>query len=275
MADDMESRTVPRALTIAGSDSGGGAGIQADLNTFGAFGVFGTTAITAVTVQNTLGVSSFEELSPSTVAAQIRAVAEDIGVDAAKTGMLASEPIVSAVADAVASTGIRALVVDPVSVSKHGHRLLAEDAVASLRERILPLATLATPNLPEAAVLAGIAVDGPDDMLRAGERLLELGAGAVLVKGGHLEGAGADDLFVDATRREWLRGERLQTRNTHGTGCVLSAAITACLARGDGLLDAVRTGKGFVTEAIRHALEIGGGIGPVDPLWRTRGRTSS
>ncbi|MDP9296681.1 MAG: bifunctional hydroxymethylpyrimidine kinase/phosphomethylpyrimidine kinase [Actinomycetota bacterium] len=275
MADLVEPRTIPRALTIAGSDSGGGAGIQADLNTFGAFGVFGTTAITAVTVQNTLGVSGFEELSPSTVAAQIRAVAEDIGVDAAKTGMLASEPIVTAVADAIASTGIPAVVVDPVSVSKHGHRLLSEDAVASLRERILPLATLVTPNLPEAAVLAGIAVDTPDEMLRAGERLLQLGAGAALVKGGHLEGGGADDLFVDATTREWLRGERVPTRNTHGTGCVLSAAIAAGLARGDGLLDAVRAGKEFVTEAIRHALEIGGGIGPVDPLWRTRGRASS
>ncbi|MDP9241782.1 MAG: bifunctional hydroxymethylpyrimidine kinase/phosphomethylpyrimidine kinase [Actinomycetota bacterium] len=266
-----EPRTIPRALTIAGSDSGGGAGIQADLNTFGAFGVFGMTAITAVTVQNTLGVSGFEELSPQAVADQIRAVVEDIGVDAAKTGMLASAPIVTAVADAVAAGGIPALVVDPVSVSKHGHRLLAEDAVATLRERILPLAALVTPNLPEAAVLAGFAVEVPDDMLRAGERLLELGAVAALVKGGHLEGAGADDLFVDATRREWLRGERLPTRNTHGTGCVLSASIAAGLARGDGLLDAVRAGKEFVTEAIRHALAIGGGIGPVDPLWRTRG----
>jgi hydroxymethylpyrimidine/phosphomethylpyrimidine kinase len=270
-----EPRAIPRALTIAGSDSGGGAGIQADLNTFGAFGVFGTTAVTAVTVQNTLGVSGFEELSPRTVADQIRAVVDDIGVDAAKTGMLASEPIVAAVADAVAAGGIPALVVDPVSVSKHGHRLLAEDAVATLRERILPLATLVTPNLPEAAVLAGITVEVPDDMLRAGERLLELGAAAALVKGGHLQGAGADDLFVDANRREWLRGERLPTRNTHGTGCVLSAAIAAGLARGDGLLDAVRAGKEFVTEAIRHALPIGGGIGPVDPLWRTRGGRTS
>jgi len=262
--------SLPRALSIAGSDSGGGAGIQADLNTFGAFGVFATTAITAVTVQNTTGVSGFQEIAPETVAAQIRAVAQDIGVDAAKTGMLASAPIVNAVADTVAAVGIPKLVVDPVFVSKHGHRLLAADAVASLRERILPLATLVTPNLPEAAELSGVPVASREDMRRVGEQLLELGAGAVLVKGGHLERGGADDLFVDGVREEWLESERLATRHTHGTGCVLSAAIAAELARGTELLDAVRSGKAFVTEAIRHALSIGGGIGPVDPLWRNR-----
>jgi hydroxymethylpyrimidine/phosphomethylpyrimidine kinase len=262
--------TVACALSIAGSDSGGGAGIQADLNTFGAFGVFGTTAITAVTVQNTLGISGFEELSPRTVAEQVRAVAEDFGVDAAKTGMLASAPIAVAAADAVAAAGIPALVVDPVFVSKHGHRLLAENAVASLRERILPLATLVTPNLPEAAALTGVEVTSKDDMLRAAERLLELGAGAALVKGGHLDSPAAEDLFLDGDRREWLSKERIPTPNTHGTGCVLSAAITASLALGDELLVAVHTGKEFITQAIRHSLAIGGGIGPVDPLWRRR-----
>jgi hydroxymethylpyrimidine/phosphomethylpyrimidine kinase len=266
----VDDATVPRALSIAGSDSGGGAGIQADLNTFGAFGVFGTTAITAVTVQNTSGVSGFQEIAPRTVAAQIRAVAEDIGVDAAKTGMLASAPIVNAVADAVAAMEISPLVVDPVFVSKHGHRLLAQDAVASLRERILPLATLVTPNLPEAAELAAVDVAAREDMRKVGERLLELGSSAVLVKGGHLDRGGADDLFMDGKREEWLESERLQTRHTHGTGCVLSAAIAAELARGAELLDAVRSGKTFVTEAIRHGLSIGSGIGPVDPLWRSR-----
>ena len=266
----MAERSVPRALSIAGSDSGGGAGIQADLNTFGAFGVFGTTAITAVTVQNTVGVSGFQEIAPETVAAQIRAVAEDIGVDAAKTGMLASAPIVDAVAETVDSLEVPALVVDPVFVSKHGHRLLAEDAVSSLRERILPLATLVTPNLPEAAELSGAPASSRDDMKRVGELLLGLGAAAVLVKGGHLEDGGADDLFLDGAREEWLESERLATRHTHGTGCVLSAAIAAELARGTELLDAVRSGKAFVTEAIRHALAIGEGIGPVDPLWRNR-----
>ncbi|GBC87439.1 Hydroxymethylpyrimidine/phosphomethylpyrimidine kinase [bacterium HR12] len=258
----------PRALTIAGSDSGGGAGIQADLKTFSALGVFGTTAITAVTVQNTLGVTGYEELSPATVAEQVRAVVTDIGVDAAKTGMLASRGIVEAVADVVAETRVPNLVVDPVFVSKHGHALLAEDAVEALRTRILPLATLVTPNLPEASGLVGEPVRTPAEMERAARRLVDLGARAALVKGGHLEGApGSDDLFFDGERLEWLRGERIPTRHTHGTGCVLSSAIAAHLALGLELLEAVRAGKAFVTEAIRHALALGGGIGPVDPLW--------
>lgn len=258
----------PRALTIAGSDSGGGAGIQADLKTFSALGVFGMTAITAVTVQNTRGVESFEAISPATVRAQIRAVATDIGVDAAKTGMLANTEIVTAVADAIEETGIRNLTVDPVFVSKHGHLLLAEDAVEALRSRMLPLATLVTPNLPEAAGLAGITVASRADMRRAAEAILGLGAGAVLVKGGHLEGEReAADLFADGDREEWIVAERIDTPNTHGTGCTLSAAITARLAMGEGLPDAVRAGKAFVTEAIRHALAIGDGIGPVDQLW--------
>jgi hydroxymethylpyrimidine/phosphomethylpyrimidine kinase len=257
----------PRALTIAGSDSGGGAGIQADLKTFTVLGVFGMTAVTAVTVQNTKGVSGYEELSPDTVAEQIRAVATDIGVDAAKTGMLASAAIVAAVANAVAETGITNLVVDPVSVSKHGQPLLAPDAVDALRARILPLAALTTPNLLEAGGLAGFAVETRDDMRKAAEAILGFGARAVLVKGGHLEGERADDLFVDAEGERWIEGVRIDTANTHGTGCVLSAAITAYLARGEELIDAVRGGKVFVTDAIGHALSIGHGIGPVDPAW--------
>ena len=258
----------PRALTIAGSDSGGGAGIQADLKTFSALGVFGMTAITAVTVQNTQGVSSFEALSPGTVGDQIRAVAQDIGVDAAKTGMLANAAIVEAVADAVAATGIDRLVVDPVFVSKHGHALLAEDAVDALRTRILPLATVVTPNLPEAAGLAGFVVETRDDMRAAAQAILSAGAHAVLVKGGHLEDATeAADLFVDDDREEWIVAERIDSPNTHGTGCTLSAAIAARVAAGDELLDAVRAGKAFVTEAIRHAFALGRGIGPVDQLW--------
>jgi hydroxymethylpyrimidine/phosphomethylpyrimidine kinase len=257
----------PRALTIAGSDSSGGAGIQADLKTFSALGVFGMTAITAVTVQNTTGVSGYEELPPAVVAAQIRAVADDIGVDAAKTGMLASAPIVEAVARAVGATWIPYLVVDPVFVSKHGHALLAPDAVEALRRAILPLATLVTPNLPEAAGLAGFDVEGRDDMRRAAAAILELGPGAVLVKGGHLEGDRASDLFASSDTEEWIDGERIDTPHTHGTGCTLSSAITAHLAKGDPLLEAVRAGKAFVTEAIRHALPLGHGIGPVDHLW--------
>jgi len=264
----MTSPPRPRALTIAGSDSGGGAGIQADLKTFSALGVFGMTAITAVTVQNTKGVSSYEALSPTTVAEQIRAVATDIGVDAAKTGMLASAPIVEAVAEAIGETALPNLVVDPVFLSKHGHALLAEDAVGALRERILPLATLVTPNLPEAGGLVGRRLATREDMLEAAREIHALGPRAVLVKGGHLEdGGGADDLFFDGGEPTWLEAERIDTPNTHGTGCVLSSAIAAHLARGEELLDAVRLGKAFVTEAIRHALAIGQGIGPVDPLF--------
>jgi hydroxymethylpyrimidine/phosphomethylpyrimidine kinase len=258
---------VPRALTIAGSDSGGGAGIQADLKTFQALGVYGMSAITAVTVQNTKGVSSFEELSPDTVADQVRAVVTDIGVDAAKTGMLASTAIIEAVAEAVRETSVSNLVVDPVFVSKHGHPLLHEDAVDSLRSLMLPLAVLVTPNLPEAAGLAGFPVNTPVDMERAGQSILDLGAGAVLVKGGHLEGGDATDLLVTRDGVQPFTAERIDTQHTHGTGCVLSAAIAAYLARGDDLLEAVRKGKAFVTEAIRAAMEIGHGIGPVNPSW--------
>jgi hydroxymethylpyrimidine/phosphomethylpyrimidine kinase len=261
------SSSIPRVLTIAGSDSGGGAGIQADLKTFQALGVWGMSAITAVTVQNTKGVSGFEELSPETVGEQIRAVVTDIGVDAAKTGMLASAPIIEAVAEAVRETGVPNLVVDPVFVSKHGHPLLREDAVDALRTRILPLAGLVTPNLPEAAGLAGFEVRTLQDMERAGGAILELGARAVLVKGGHLEGEQATDLLVTPDGVQPVSAERIDTPHTHGTGCVLSAAIAAFLARGEDLSEAVRKGKTFVTEAIRAGLEIGQGIGPVNPSW--------
>jgi hydroxymethylpyrimidine/phosphomethylpyrimidine kinase len=261
----------PRALTIAGSDSGGGAGIQADLKTFSALGVFGMTAITAVTVQNTKGVARYEELAASVVADQIRAVAGDIGVDAAKTGMLASAPIVEAVAEAIEEMRVPNLVVDPVFVSKHGHLLLEEDAVDALRRSILPLATLVTPNLPEAAGLSGSPVETREDMRRAAGALLDLGAGAVLVKGGHLEGPIASDLFADGATETWIDAERIDTPHTHGTGCTLSSAIAAHLAMGASLEDAVRAGKAFVTEAIRHALPLGDGIGPVDQLWSIGG----
>jgi hydroxymethylpyrimidine/phosphomethylpyrimidine kinase len=259
---------VPRALTIAGSDSGGGAGIQADLKTFAVLGVWGMSAITSITVQNTQGVTDVSDVPAEIVKAQILSVASDIGVDAAKTGMLSSADIAEAVADAIEEARISNLVVDPVFVSKHGDPLLRTDAVAALRRRILPLAALVTPNLPEASGLSGFEVRGPDDMRRAAEAILGMGAGAVLVKGGHLEGSSADDLFLDGARTEWLSAERIDTPHTHGTGCVLSSAIAAYLARGEGLLEAVRMGKAFVTEAIRHALSIGGGIGPVSPAWR-------
>jgi len=232
-------------------------------------GVFGMSAITAVTVQNTKGVAGYEPVPASIVSAQIRAVATDIGVDAAKTGMLADAEIVRAVAEAVGEEGIAPLVVDPVSMSKHGHPLLEDDAVTLLRSQLLPLAALVTPNLPEAAILSGRDVRTRHDMRRAAEEILAFGPGAVLVKGGHLHETGgrAVDLFADGTLEEWLDAEWIDTMHTHGTGCTLSAAIAAHLAAGAGLLEAVRAGKEFVTEAIRHALALGDGIGPVDQLW--------
>jgi hydroxymethylpyrimidine/phosphomethylpyrimidine kinase len=263
---------VPRALTIAGSDSGGGAGIQADLKTFAILGVWGMSAVTSITVQNTEGVTEVADVPAEVVGAQIRAVATDIGVDAAKTGMLSSAQIIEAVADAVRDTGVANLVVDPVFVSKHGDSLLRMDAVEALRRRVLPLAALVTPNLSEASGLAGVAVSGRADMRRAADAILALGAGAVLVKGGHLEEDRSDDLFVDAAGEEhWLTAERIETKDTHGTGCVLSAAVAAYLARGMTLQQAVPLAKEFVTQAIRHAVRLGRGIGPVNPGWRLLG----
>src|SRR5436190_13973812 len=219
--------SVPRALTIAGSDSGGGAGIQADLKTFAVLGVWGMSAVTSVTVQNTEGVTGVSDVPADVVGAQIRAVAADIGVDAAKTGMLSSAEIIDSVADAVEKSGISNLVVDPVFVSKHGDPLLREDAVDVMAKRVIPLATLVTPNLPEAAALAGFNVGSREQMEDAAGAILDLGARAVLVKGGHLAGGRADDLYTESDRVEWIPGEWIDTPHTHGTECVLSAAIAA------------------------------------------------
>jgi hydroxymethylpyrimidine/phosphomethylpyrimidine kinase len=255
------------ALTIAGSDSGGGAGIQADLKTFEALGVWGTSAIVAVTAQNTLGVQAFESLSPALVRQQILAVTTDIGADAAKTGMLASAELVVAVADALEEAGRPPLVVDPVFVSKHGDTLLADDAVEALRTRLLPLATVVTPNLPEAEALTGLTIGDRDGMLAAAEALAATGARTVLVKGGHLAGEQSPDLVLTAGGATWLEGERIPGRHTHGTGCTLSAAITAEIAKGMDPLDACRAGKRFVERAIAAGVELGGGVGPVNPGW--------
>jgi hydroxymethylpyrimidine/phosphomethylpyrimidine kinase len=262
----------PRALTIAGSDSGGGAGVQADLRTFAALGVWGLSAVTSVTVQNTTGVTDVADVPAAIVGEQIRAVLGDIGADAAKTGMLSSAEIIDQVAAALHAFPVPALIVDPVFVSKHGAPLLRPDAVHALRALILPLAALVTPNLPEAAALAGLdQVESHEEMRRAADAVIGLGAAAVLVKGGHLAGPASDDLLVTrAGGEEWIRGQRLESPNTHGTGCTLSAAIAALTARGEPLPDAVIHGKDFVTEAIRHGLAIGKGIGPVDPAWRWR-----
>jgi hydroxymethylpyrimidine/phosphomethylpyrimidine kinase len=259
---------MPRALTIAGSDSGGGAGIQADLKTFVALGCHGMSALTALTAQNTVGVTGIHRVPPEFVIEQIDAVATDIGVDAAKTGMLASAEIVDAVAKAVEANGIESLVVDPVFISKHRDELLASDAVGALKERLIPLATIVTPNLFEAGGLLGREVETTDDMRQAAEDLLDLGPSAVLVKGGHTTTAEAIDVFHDGTMMEEISGPRHDSKDTHGTGCALSAAICARLAHGDRLLEAVRFAKGFISGAIKNGLRLGHGYGPVNPAWQ-------
>jgi hydroxymethylpyrimidine/phosphomethylpyrimidine kinase len=261
---------VPRALTVAGSDSGGGAGIQADLKVFMVLGCHGMSALTALTAQNTVEVSGIHPVPPEFVVAQIDAVATDIGVDAAKTGMLATADIAEAVAGALRAHGITRLVVDPVFVSKSRDRLLAIEAVAAMRDRILPLAAVITPNLYEAGGLLDGEVESLEDMKEAARALHELGPRSVLVKGGHLGGDRAVDVFYDGAELVAIDGERFDTDDTHGTGCALSAAIAARLAHGDELLDAVRFAKVFVAGAIKRGLRIGKGYGPVNPAWNLR-----
>jgi hydroxymethylpyrimidine/phosphomethylpyrimidine kinase len=261
------TRKRPVAMTIAGSDSGGGAGITADLKTFEAHGVWGTVAVVAVTAQNTLGVQGFETLPPALVRAQIESVVGDIGIDAAKTGMLATADLVATVAAVVRDLGLRSLVVDPVFVSKHGDTLLADDAVGALREELLPLAAVVTPNLPEAAALVGGTIDGRADMEAAGRALAALGPAVVLVKGGPLSGDDTPDCLVADGEVHWLEGSRIGGRHTHGTGCVLSAAVAAELARGMEPADACVAAKRFIEKAIAAGVDLGGGVGPVDPGW--------
>ena len=259
-------------LTIAGSDSGGGAGIQADLRTFAAHGLHGASAITAVTAQNSVAVVDSVALEPRMVVAQIEAVASDMPVAAVKTGMLANRPIVEAVAEAVGRLGLPHLVVDPVMIAKSGDRLLASAGEAAYRERLFPLAEVVTPNLAEAAVLLGRPVRSVEAMAQAARDLKALGPRTVLVKGGHLEGDPVD-VFFDGRRTDELRAPRIATRNTHGTGCTLSAAIAARLALGQEPLEAVQGAKAYLTEALRSAYALGRGAGPVDhlhPLTRRR-----
>jgi hydroxymethylpyrimidine/phosphomethylpyrimidine kinase len=258
--------TPPRVLTVAGSDSGGGAGIQADLKAMLALGVHGMSVLTAVTAQNSVGVQGWWELPAAAVRAQLASVLDDIGVDAVKTGMLASAEIVATVAAGL--SGVDApVVVDPVSVSKHGDLLLAPGAVDALRQQLLPLATLVTPNIPEAEQLTGVRIAGPEDMLRAAEKLLGCGPRAVLVKGGHLAGE-ATDLLWDGSTARTFRAPRQANRHTHGTGCTLASAIAARLALGDGLAEAVGAAKDYLTGAIAAGFPLGAGIGPVDHGWR-------
>ena len=258
---------VPTALTIAGSDSGGGAGIQADLKTFSALGVFGMSALTAITAQNTTGVTAVFELPTDIVAAQIDAVITDIGADAVKTGMIANSEIIRVVAAKVREYGLSTLVVDPVMVATSGDRLLREEAVTALRTELLPLATVATPNLPEAEVLTGRSIRSLAEMRDAARAIVDLGVRSVLVKGGHLQGD-AVDLFYDGNRFVELPARRVNTTSTHGTGCTLASAIAALLARGEKLEEAISEAKVYVTAAIEMAYPIGHGHGPVHHFHR-------
>ncbi|MCZ8518116.1 MULTISPECIES: bifunctional hydroxymethylpyrimidine kinase/phosphomethylpyrimidine kinase [Paenibacillus] len=256
--------TLYKALTIAGSDSGGGAGIQADLKTFQMLDVFGMSAVTAVTAQNTLGVHGIYDIPLEGIERQILAVLSDLGADAAKTGMLSQPQVIELVADCLTKAGLTRLVVDPVMVAKGGAPLLAESAQEALREKLLPLAAVVTPNLPEAEVITGLKLSTLDDMKRAAVRIVkELGAGAAIVKGGHYEGAPTDVLY-DGDSFHLLSAQRYETRHTHGTGCTFSAALCAELAKGKPLLEAAHTAKTFITLAIRHELGIGGGHGPTN-----------
>jgi hydroxymethylpyrimidine/phosphomethylpyrimidine kinase len=263
--------SLPRVLTVAGSDSGGGAGIQADLKTFQELDVFGMSAVTALTAQNTVGVHGIHEVPAEFVTQQMDVVLGDIGADAVKTGMLATAPIIDAVVKGLTAHGVRTLVVDPVCASKHGDPLLVPDAVDELRTRLLPLAEIVTPNLGEVAVLTGVDVTTRADMPAAAEAVKALGPRWVLIKGGHLDATDeAADLLSDGDAIHWVTGPRSDTRDTHGTGCTLASAIAAYRARGLDVVDAVRAAKDYVSGAIAHGLRLGEGIGPVDHGWRRR-----
>ena len=263
--------TVPSALTVAGSDSGGGAGIQADLKTFQELDVFGMSVVTALTAQNTVGVHGVHEVPADFVTQQLDVVLSDIGADVVKTGMLASQPIIDAVVKGLAAHDVSRLVVDPVCASKHGDPLLRRDAVEALRTGILPMAEIVTPNLGEVFVLTGVEVRSRTDMRDAADAVKALGPTWVLIKGGHLDaGEQAVDLLFDGRDAIEISGPRLDTTDTHGTGCTLASAIAAYRARGYDVVDAVRAAKVYVTGAIEHGLRFGRGIGPVDHGWRRR-----
>ncbi len=269
--------TPPRALTIAGSDSGGGAGVQADLKTFLCCGVHGTCALTAVTVQNSVGVSGFYELPPNAVVEQVEAVVTDIGVQATKTGMLANAAIIESVATVVERLDVAPFVVDPVCASQHGDPLLHEDALDALRDRLFPLARLITPNLPEVRLLTGLRVSDRAGMSEAARVLHAMGPDFVLVKGGHLqeEPGVALDVLYDGEREIELAAPRHESPHTHGTGDTLAAATAAALAHGLPVEDAVREGKSFVTSAVTDSYPLGSGLGPVGHFWRLQPPTGN
>lgn len=255
-----------KALTIAGSDSGGGAGIQADLKTFWALGVYGASALTAITAQNTVGVQGIFELPADFVAQQIDSVMSDIGADAVKTGMLSSADIIACVADRMRHYGVKRLVVDPVMVAKSGDPLLRPEARQALVEELLPLAMVVTPNRHEAEVLSGVAISSLEDLRRAARKIHAMGASYVVAKGGHLQGEQSVDVLYDGKTFREFTAPRIPTRNTHGTGCTFASAIAAGLARGLSVPDAVALAKEFITEGLLYAEDVGQGHGPPNVL---------
>lgn len=256
---------VNRVLTIAGSDSGGGAGIQADLKTFQELDAYGMSVLTAITAQNTLGVHGVYPLDAEAVKAQLDAVLSDIGVDAVKTGMLFDAEIIYTVANTLQQFQVKNLVIDPVMVAKGGQALLKDEAVNALRKALLPLATVVTPNIPEAVKLSGMEkIETLQEMEQAARMIHEMGPRYVVVKGGHLKDKESTDLVFDGESFTYLPADRIDTKHTHGTGCTFSAAIAAGLAKGDKVLDAIKTAKSFITCAIQHALPLGSGIGPTN-----------
>jgi hydroxymethylpyrimidine/phosphomethylpyrimidine kinase len=259
--------TIRKALTIAGSDSGAGAGIQADLKTFAAHGIYGTSAITAITAQNTVGVSAVLPVNPKLVEAQIDAIIGDIGAHAVKTGMLASAAIIELVARKITEHRLKNIVVDPVMVATSGDLLIQKSAVAVLRTKLVPLATVVTPNIPEAEVLTGMKLGTAGEIREAARRIVKMGARTVIVKGGHLKGP-AIDLFFDGRMFVALKALRIRTNNTHGTGCTLSAAIAANLAKGQKVEAAVTNAKRYITDALRHSYRIGSGHSPVHHFYK-------
>jgi hydroxymethylpyrimidine/phosphomethylpyrimidine kinase len=260
----------PTALTIAGSDSSGGAGIQADLKTFAALSVYGTSAIAAITAQNTVGVTAVLALEADLVTAQIEAVAGDIEIHATKTGMLATAAIVEAVAAAIAGLNLPNVVVDPVMVAKSGDRLVDDEGIRTMRVELLPKARVVTPNIPEAEVLSGIRITSSDSAREAARRIEAMGPSAVIVKGGHAPGDEIIDLLFDGARFYEFRTARIASRHTHGTGCTFASAIAAFLALGRPLPDAAALAQAYVVGAVRHGIDVGRGHGPLDHFWQYR-----
>lgn len=262
----MEYLDIKPVLSIAGSDSSGGAGIQADIKTILANGCYGMTAITALTAQNTVGVRGISEVEPEFLRSQLEAVFDDILPEAVKVGMVAAVPLIDVIADVLSAYSAKNIVVDPVMVSTSGSRLLKTDAQERLCSRLFPLAALVTPNIPEAECISGISISGSEDMERAGSMIADKYHTAVLVKGGH--NGSADDLLVCGAEKLWFYGERIDNENTHGTGCTLSSAIACNLAKGCSVADSVRYAKDYISGALRHGISLGQGSGPLNHGWR-------